>query len=202
MKEFWNQRYNVEDYTYGEHPNKFISSELQNLKPGKILFPADGEGRNSVFAAKNNWKVFAFDYSEKAREKALKLAQKNQVEIDYKTSEFEDYKSEDESFDVIALSFFHMPPDKRTAYHKKLIELLKPGGKIILQGFHKKQINYNTGGPKNVEMLFNKEELHQDFSDLKTIFIDSKIEQLDEGDFHSGEAFVINYVGEKESISR
>jgi len=62
MKEFWNQRYSDVEYTYGEFPNKFISSELQKLKSGKILFPADGEGRNSVFAAKNKWEVFAFDY--------------------------------------------------------------------------------------------------------------------------------------------
>jgi hypothetical protein len=48
MKEFWNERYANEEYAYGEEPNEFFKQELARLQPGRILLPADGEGRNGV----------------------------------------------------------------------------------------------------------------------------------------------------------
>ncbi|HRN48956.1 MAG TPA: hypothetical protein PKW69_13045, partial [Niabella sp.] len=61
MKEFWNDRYSREEYSYGQLPNEFLKETLQKLKPGKILFPAEGEGRNAVFAASLGWHADAFD---------------------------------------------------------------------------------------------------------------------------------------------
>ena len=59
MKEFWNSRYQEKEYAYGLEPNLFFKSELIKLIPGKALFPAEGEGRNAVFAAKSGWEVTA-----------------------------------------------------------------------------------------------------------------------------------------------
>ena len=77
----WNSRYSAEEYAYGEEPNAFIKQQLDNLIPGKILFPAEGEGRNAVYAAKLGWNVEAFDLSTEGREKALSLAAQNGVDI-------------------------------------------------------------------------------------------------------------------------
>ena len=59
----WDDRYSKEEFVYGEEPNNFLREQLQKLKPGKILFPAEGEGRNAVFAATKGWDVYAFDIS-------------------------------------------------------------------------------------------------------------------------------------------
>lgn len=93
MKEFWDSRYANEEYAYGIRPNKFLKQELLKLKPKSILFPAEGEGRNAVFAAKNGWKVKAFDFSVSAQEKALKLANQQNTTIDYETVGFDDFKA-------------------------------------------------------------------------------------------------------------
>ncbi|NVM67000.1 hypothetical protein FHW88_005321 [Mucilaginibacter sp. SG538B] len=61
--EKWDQRYAEEEFAYGEQPNNFLQQQLSLLKPGKILFPAEGEGRNAVFAAGLGWAVSAFDIS-------------------------------------------------------------------------------------------------------------------------------------------
>ena len=66
---------------YRTKPNKFFREQLSQLKPGKILLPAECEGRNTVFAAKNGWQAEAFDLSAAGREKALKLASANNVSI-------------------------------------------------------------------------------------------------------------------------
>ena len=43
MKSIWDTRYSEEEYAYGIEPNKFLSEQLKNLIPGKILFPCEGE---------------------------------------------------------------------------------------------------------------------------------------------------------------
>ena len=59
----WNDRYGSEAYAYGEMPNNYLKEQLEKLTPDTILFPAEGEGRNGVFAATQGWKVYAFDTS-------------------------------------------------------------------------------------------------------------------------------------------
>jgi hypothetical protein len=59
----WDERYNLPEYIYGTEPNQFLKNFIQKNKPGKILLPGDGEGRNSVYAAQSGWKVYAFDSS-------------------------------------------------------------------------------------------------------------------------------------------
>jgi hypothetical protein len=75
MKEQWNERYSASEYIYGTGPNTWLVEKLAGLQPGKILFPAEGEGRNAVHAARLGWNVAAFDQSEAGRKKALKLAE-------------------------------------------------------------------------------------------------------------------------------
>ena len=74
MREMWNKRYAQTDFVYGTEPNEFFEQQLLKLTPGKILLPAEGEGRNAVFAAKKGWEVYAFDSSIEAMKKAEKWA--------------------------------------------------------------------------------------------------------------------------------
>ena len=191
----WNKRYAQKEYVYGTLPNEFYQKELSKLKPGKILFPGEGEGRNAVFAALKGWEVVAFDSSSEAKKKAERLAAKTNVKIDYSVSTIEEFDEKENSFDAIVLIFVH--PQNRELCHEKLIRYLKPGGKIILEGFTKKQLPNNSGGPKNQAMLFSKEELMADFKDLKDLKVTQSEIILNEGDLHQGKATVIRLTGTK-----
>lgn len=197
MKEFWNERYAEETYVYGTLPNAFFKEELSKLAVGTILLPAEGEGRNAVFAAEQGWNVYAFDFSPTAQHKANKLANERGVSIQYKVASFDEITFKPVFFDCIALLFVHLHPATRKTYHEKLIEWLKPGGTLLLEGFSKEQINKPSGGPKNTDMLFSKEELTKDFEALRQIEISELNVQLNEGSFHQGEASVIRMKGIK-----
>jgi len=56
-------------------PNNYLKEQLSKLDVGSILFPAEGEGRNAVFAARLGWTVSAFDISTEGKLKAIKLAE-------------------------------------------------------------------------------------------------------------------------------
>jgi cyclopropane fatty-acyl-phospholipid synthase-like methyltransferase len=197
MKEIWDKRYNTEDYAYGVVPNEYFAAELEKLMPGKILLPAEGEGRNAVHAAQKGWQVTAFDFSKIARQKALNLAYKKDVTFDYLQTDFDSFTTQLESFDCIALCYAHVGDGNRSKYHKRMVDYLKPGGTIILEAFSKNQINNNTGGPKNVEFLYSIEELKQDFSGLSFIKITELQTEIYEGKYHSGMSDIIRLTGRK-----
>ncbi|HKL32551.1 MAG TPA: class I SAM-dependent methyltransferase [Tangfeifania sp.] len=197
MNQFWNERFAVEEYVYGTEPNQFFKNQLEKLQPGKILFPAEGEGRNAVYAATQKWDVTAFDSSTVAKKKAETLARQKGVVIDYRIADYENVSFPEENFDCLVLIYAHMHPLKRKEYHQKLASFIKPGGTLILEGFSKQQIENKTGGPRNVEMLFSEEELRDDFGFFSEITISQTDVTLDEGPFHQGKASVIRVTGEK-----
>jgi len=82
MKDFWNERYDEESYAYGNSPNVFFKQQLDKLKVGSLLLPAEGEGRNAVYALSWGWEVLAFDFSESAMVKAKKLAATYNLNLD------------------------------------------------------------------------------------------------------------------------
>lgn len=198
----WDDRYSKEEFAYGEEPNYYLKDQLTKLPVGTILFPAEGEGRNAVFAAKIAWTVYAFDISSEGKIKALKLADKNNVTIDYQIGELETLKLNVEQFDAIALIYAHFPADIKSKYHKTLDKFLKINGTIIFEAFSKKHIDYVTinekvGGPKDIDSLFSIDEIKADFPNYKFIELEEKEIELNEGLFHNGKGSVIRFVGRK-----
>jgi len=196
MRDQWNERYAQKEYIYGRQPNEFLKNYLDNYNPGNILFPSEGEGRNAVYASKKGWQAFAVDYSEEAKKKALDWALQSSVQINYEVADLSEWQSNVE-FDTIALIYAHFSPESRTKIHQKLINNLKPGGTLLLEAFSKKQIEYDSGGPKNPDMLYNTEILKSDFAELEIDFLQERLIELNEGRFHLGEASVIRMIAKK-----
>ena len=179
-KDEWNARYASDEYVYGTAPNHFYQEILDRYHfEGKILLPGEGEGRNAVYAAKKGLEVFAFDISIEAKNKALKLAEKKNVVINYEVGDFFDLPLINQKFEVAALIFTHFPPDILTKYHQKIGELIKPNGFLILEGFSKNHIEFQkenprAGGPKNIDMLFSANAVKNDFPNFETILLERK----------------------------
>ncbi|BDD08136.1 methyltransferase [Fulvitalea axinellae] len=198
----WNKRFGEDEYAYGVSPNDFLKERLDKLDPGTILFPAEGEGRNAVYAAKSGWTVSAFDISEEGRKKAMKLAEAEGVNVDYRIGELERLDYAEGNFDAIGLIYAHFPPALKSAYHKALADLLHPGGIVILEAFGKRHIEYNSkdpkvGGPNNVEALFSTEEVRDDFQGFEILELEEKEIELNEGLYHIGRGSVVRFVGKK-----
>lgn len=198
----WNERYRGKEFAYGEAPNEYLKQQIDRLSPGSILFPAEGEGRNAVYAAGLGWKVSAFDISAEGQRKALQLATSRGVKIDYQVGEIESLGYQPGQFDVLALIYAHFPALIKSQLHKTLGGFLRKGGTLIFEAFSKKHIEYirqneKVGGPKEIDMLFSIEELqsdflHYDFEELAEMEV-----ELHEGLFHNGKGSVIHCVARK-----
>lgn len=201
--EKWDERYSTETFAYGTEPNNYLKEQLNKLNPGKILFPADGEGRNSVYAAVKGWKASAFDISSGGQKKALQLAQNNLVTIDYQVGELHALNYEKEQFDVIALIYAHFPAEIKSSIHKTLDQYLRKGGIIIFEAFSKNHLDYlarneKVGGPKDIGSLFSIEEIRSDFPNYDILELAETEIELNEGIFHNGTGSVIRFSGRKQ----
>lgn len=196
-KDFWEERYKEAQYAYGTEPNAFFKLFLDGCQPGKLLLPAEGEGRNAVYAARRGWDVNAFDFSLNARKKAMELAVSTGVSINYFVADIEFYELSEELFDVISLIHIHFPPSTRKYVHRKMINSLKVGGFLVMEAFSKNQLKFKSGGPSNVDMLYSVDDLKEDFHllDIQTLY---QVEyEMNEGPFHQGTASVVRLVAMK-----
>jgi 2-polyprenyl-3-methyl-5-hydroxy-6-metoxy-1,4-benzoquinol methylase len=199
MKEMWNERFAGEEYAYGTEPNLFFKEKISGLEPGKLLLPAEGEGRNAVYAATLGWQVDAMDFSDQGKNKALKLAEQNRVRINYSIGDLFTFEYGYEIYDAAALIYAHMPDEYRKNVHRKIVESIKPGGYIILEAFNKNQPRYNSFGPKSVDMLYSTGLLAEDFKALDLIILEESVLDLRQGECHQGESAIIRMFGRKPS---
>ena len=200
--EIWNERFRAKEYAYGEAPNEYLKEKLDNLAPGNILFAAEGEGRNAVYAAQKGWKVTAFDISEEGKAKALQLAEKNEVKINYLVGRLDELPFTEGQFDALALIYAHFPAKIKSEHHRALARLVRKGGMVIFEAFSKNHLPYVTqnpevGGPKDLDMLFSTEEIRSDFADFEILELDEVVIELKEGLYHNGTGSVIRFLGRK-----
>lgn len=165
MENPWDERYRHAHYFYGTAPNALVAEALRDLPPGRGLYAAEGEGRNAVHASELGHEVVAFDSSVEGRRKALALADERGVAIEYLLCDAADADWEDAGpYDHVVLCFFHAPrPAVRPAVHARFAAALKPGGRLIVVSFAKEQFGRGTGGPPDLELLHDLDEIRGEF---------------------------------------
>ena len=202
MKAHWDTRYSEEGYAYGTAPNRWFEEQLHRLPiKGRILLAAEGEGRNAVFAASIGWEAVAFDPSSAGRHKAIQLADRTGVTIDYRVGTLDQMDFEEASFDALCLVYAHLPEGQRE-FHEELGRMVKPGGYVILEGFSKANLPYRErnpaiGGPPKLDMLFSLNQIRDDFNTFEPLILREEEVELSEGKYHRGRGMVIRLVGKK-----
>lgn len=197
---FWDQRFAEQGFAYGEEPNVFLGRRLGEIEPGELLLPAEGEGRNAVWAATQGWKVHAFDTSTVGRDKALAAARRRSVDITYELrSVVDDLDDLEGRFDAVGLVFMHLPPEVRRPAHRALVRCLRPGGVLILEAFSREQLERGTGGPRESSLLYSVDELEVDFDDLDVVSLQACDVELAEGRYHRGESSVVRLLASRRS---
>jgi SAM-dependent methyltransferase len=198
----WEQRYDHPRYYYGEEPNAFLAAYLPSLPPGTLLCLAEGEGRNAVHAAALGHRVLAVDSSTVGRRKALELAARRGVSLDYRCADVlaDDWTLDPwhrQPWDAIALCFAHLEPADAATMHARVAAALRPGGVLLLSSFSKAQFGRSSGGPPRLEWLHDLAELRSQFPPLVWEHAVEREVELAEGMGHRGAAMVIEMIGRR-----
>lgn len=193
--DFWNARYAEAGFAYGTEPNAFLVSQAGRLRPGmQALAVADGEGRNGVWLAQQGLEVLSVDASEVGLNKARELAADRGVSLRTERAELTDWAWPQAAFDVVVAIYIHFPPAVRARMHRAMFEALRPGGLLILEAFTPEQLNYQSGGPPAVEMLYTADMLRTDFAGGEIQLLEATTTGLAEGKYHRGPAAVVRLV--------
>ena len=196
QQEFWNGKFSKADYFYGTKANEFLASNISLLKNHKkLLCLGEGEGRNAIFFAKNGFEVSAIDASNLGLEKLQNRAIEEKLDIKTVCMDLNDWTVL-EKYDVIVASYLHMFKNEREELFKKIENSLSSNGYFIGEFFSTKQLSFNSGGPKDLDLLYTIEDFENYFNLCKKN-ITEKIVVLDEGMGHQGEACVIRVVIQK-----
>lgn len=196
---FWDQQFSVAGFKYGTRPNAFLLSQASRLpSAARLLVPGDGEGRNSVWLASQGHQVLALDASAVGLVKAQALAAEQGVQIETLLADLADWQPPAGAFDALVLTYVHLPPAIRARAHQNLADALRPGGLLILEAFHPKQLERHSGGPKQLDMLYALADLESDFAGRMQWLLREEAEVvLDEGPGHQGPAWVTRLVGHR-----
>jgi SAM-dependent methyltransferase len=197
--ERWETRFRVPDYAFGKEPNYFLVSCKALLPPrGRALTVADGEGRNGVWLAEQGLDVLSIDFSPSAQSKARALAAEHGVNVAFDLVDVHTWDYPEAAFEVVAEIFTQFSsPAERAVKWAGMRRALKPGGLLIIQGYLPKQLQYGTGGPKQIENLYTRALLEENFHDFRDLKIVEEEREIYEGTSHGGMSAVINFVGWK-----
>ena len=192
----WNERFKDERYIYGTEPNVFLK-DMHAALSGEVLTIAEGEGRNAVFLAGQGLNVTAWDYAESGLEKVSKLAAKQGVRVNTELVDLAEAEWQQNQWDGIVNIFGHFPGVVRQKTLQGVKEAIKPGGYFIAEVYSYYQIPYQSGGPKELDFLYQPEDFLEGFSDWRIVhfFLGEVIRN--EGELHNGLSHVIQFVGQK-----
>jgi SAM-dependent methyltransferase len=196
LSEFWDHRYQKDNYVYGKSPNDFLVAQALYIK-GKVLCLAEGEGRNAVYLAKQGCEVVAVDASSVGLCKADALAKENDVKITCVQADLSNYDLGENEYDAIVSIWCHVPPEVREVLHQKVIKALKPEGYFLLEAYHPDQLQYQTGGPQNPQLMMTTESLQRELAGLDFKICQRIVRDVHEGEGHFGTSAVVDCLAQK-----
>ena len=192
----WDERYSIDDYLFGQKPAQALLRNEEYLVPcGETLLIADGEGRNSVYLAKNGFKVTSSDSSIVAQQKAKALADSQNVKVNFKLENFFDIDWSKKQYDnIIGICFQFIPPELIEEAFMGLRSATKKGGTILIHGYTPEQIHYGTGGPKDVSLMYTEATFAHSFTNSEIHLLEKYEAKISEGPCHNGKSAKIEFI--------
>ena len=147
---------------------------------------------------KQGLEVTSIDFSPSAQKKARALAAERGVKVAFEQTDVHAWNYPDAAFDVVVEIFTQFSsPAERAVKWAGMRRALKPGGLLILQGYTPKQLDYGTGGPKQVENLYTRAMLESAFGDYRDVRMVEEEREIWEGSSHGGMSAMIGLTARK-----
>jgi SAM-dependent methyltransferase len=198
LQAFWNARYAADEYVYGTEPNDFVVRSLPAFpRNGDVLCIADGEGRNSVWLARQGFRVTAIDVASEGIAKARRLAEGAGVAFETAVADVTKFDFGADRWDAIVSIFLHLPAKARRDVHARAVAGLRPGGVFVFEAYGPEQSRYGTGGPPEAELRHSLDEIALDFAGCAIEHAFEGVRTVVEGRLHHGEGYVVQLVARK-----
>lgn len=191
----WDERFSTPDYLFGTEPAEFLPRVI-GLVPesAQLLFLADGEGRNSAWAAGQGYRVAAMEQSPVALTKARALDRQRGVQVERRQADILDWDWSEQFDAIIGIFIQFSPPDERHLIHQGIRRAVRPGGLVLLHGYAPRQVDYGTGGPPCAENMYELDDLRADFAGWKVLRAIDYDAVIAEGAGHDGRSALVDFI--------
>ena len=163
----WDERYRDDELFWGVEPNRFLAEEVRDLRPGRALDLAAGEGRNAVWLAERGWEVLAVDFSVVALAKGRRLAEGHGARVEWLAADLTQWRPPGRAFDLVVALYLQLEADARRQVLAHAADAVAPGGTLLVVAHDRRNLAEGVGGPRDPAVLYDPDEVAADLSDLR-----------------------------------
>ena len=140
----FDEQYKREKCLWGLNPSPIVKSLLNYKKSGNVLDIGAGEGKNSIFLAKNGFDVTAIDISKEAVRKLKEFALKEGVKINILTEDIINFEFKEKYDMIISTATLHfLRKEDIDKVINSIKENTKEGGLNVITVFTTENPNKN-----------------------------------------------------------
>ncbi len=160
---FWDERYRSAGALWSGNPNRYLVSEVSELRPGTALDAGCGEGADALWLAARGWRVTGTDVSAVALGRAARHAAEEGPaiagRIDWVRTDLIGWDPGVARYDLVSSQYLHLPPGAREALLRSLAGAVAPGGTLLVVGHHPSDLQTTMPRPPMPELFFTGEDI-------------------------------------------
>ncbi len=167
----WDERYAASELVWSATPNQFVEAELAELRPGRAVDVACGEGRNALWLADHGWDVTAVDFSLAGLDKGRALQTRHEhgrdLHIDWVHADVLEHDFGQGVFDLAVVAYLQLPEHQRHPVVRRTFDSLTTGGTFFLVAHDSTNLTEGTGGPQEADVLYTAEDVLADLDGMR-----------------------------------
>jgi SAM-dependent methyltransferase len=165
----WNARYEAAGLVWSAEPNQFLVAEVTDLRAGRALDVACGEGRNAIWLAEQGWDVTGVDFSPVAIDKARRLAEARGVTVTWLLADVVTDLPQPAAFDLVAVFYLQLACQPRRTAFAAAAAAVAPGETLLLVGHDTTNLTEGWGGPVDPAVLYGPADVVADIGGLEIV---------------------------------
>lgn len=154
----WDSRYAAAQL-WSDEPNALAASLLQDVPPGRALDLAAGEGRMSLWLARQGWQMTGVDFSEVGLERGRARAADLGVDVDWQVADATSADLGARRYDLVLVLYLHLAQEQLHPVLTRAADAVTPGGLLLVLGHDRDSLVRGVGGPQARSVLYNVELL-------------------------------------------
>jgi SAM-dependent methyltransferase len=171
-RDVWNEVYTKHQGRAFPH-NQFLAERIKGRQPGTALDIGLGEGRNALFLAAQGWEVTGFDIADVGVQLAREAAQQRGLKLAAVVADADHFDYGRQRWDLVVGMYMHAVITRNA---EKIMDALKPGGLLVVEGFHRDR---NRRGVHGEYFGYRSNELLKAFERLRVLYYEDTIAAAD-----------------------
>ena len=180
--EKWDEKYSIEEYLYTKTANRFVVEYCESLKGKTAIDLAGGEGRNTIWLAKQGFQTENVDFSQVALDKCLAFAREEQVEekVLVSCADATTFTPKLGAVDLGVIAYLQIPERELKLAVARLAEFIAPGGHLVGVWHSRDNLAGKYYGQQNPDLLPNRETMLEALADsgVEVLVLDNQDGQI------------------------